>query len=203
MKHSIVLSFLMLLPLSNFSQENKKLHFSNISFSFPAIIIPDGDAGLALNLSTELSKGKHVYKLFLQAGSEFNIGVLGPPRSKSYSEINGMYGHTLNITSWLYTEGFIGIGLFWRTITIPKIEDSSGGSSPNFGGFYFGSSNNYTYQKEQQNAIGIPIQLKVGFNMGKRFSMGILTHANINSIETVSSIGINFSWKLGNLTTKN
>ncbi|WP_034061126.1 hypothetical protein [Lacinutrix jangbogonensis] len=184
-----------MLSFYSYSQETKnKLQFNSIDISPINIYFDNSNSGIAVSIALSLKKNKHIYKAFALSGSEFNISVLGPSTTKVFREFDIFYGKEFKDKKWLYLDVFGGLGYFSQTITTPEIIPGSGTSS---GGFLSFTSYDYNYIKDKNNTIGLVLQSNIRFKTGKRFSLGFQFHTNINSINTIYSIGILLQWKLG------
>jgi len=149
-------------------EETNKFQFHSASTSF--VFYVNQDSGGAI-ITTDLgfNSGKNIFKLMGSAGSEINI--LGGS-GDTLNEINLLYGREWRLTSWLYTDTFIGAGYF-------TYEDSSG------------------FREDiRDETIGFPLQLKLRFKMGNHFGAGLQTHANFNFAKTFVAMGsfIQFSF---------
>ncbi|WP_411893512.1 hypothetical protein [Winogradskyella sp. A2] len=82
-----------------------------------------------------------------------------------YFQLNTMFGREHEIANWLFIDTHTGIGLFYR------------------------NDNNAS-----QVDIGIPLQLKLRFKIGERFSIGLRVQANWNSIRSLYTYGLLLQW---------
>ncbi|WP_044402514.1 hypothetical protein [Lacinutrix sp. Hel_I_90] len=177
-----------------YSQESdSKLAFYSISFSPINIYFDHHTSGLAASLDISLKKDKDIYKLFGLTGSEFVVSVLGPSKVESFHEIDILYGKELREGKWLYFDFYSGLSYFSHTINTPE---KIPGSGTNSGGFSF-TTYEYSYNEDKNNTIGLVLQSNIRFRTGKRFSMGLQFHSNINTVNTIFSTGLLLHWKLG------
>jgi hypothetical protein len=177
MRFKLIIVFI-LFSIVSFSQE-EKLKFHSISFSPINIYADNHTSGLTFSLDVSLKKGKHIYKLFGQTGSDVD---LFSRIDEKFSEIDILYGREVKAKKWLYYDFYGGLGYFSHK-TSPGAESS---------GFF--SYSKYSHQKN--NTIGILLQSMIRFKTSKRFSLGFQLHTNINSVNTIYSTGVFFQWKL-------
>ena len=180
-----------------FSQ-NKKLKFHRFSLSFPVISTntENGNRSLAISIDTELKYKNHLFKSFLQAGAELNISVFGPSREVSFLETDIMYGRQLYLNNWLDISGFLGLGAFFESSSIPvRSTTSNSTSGVGWPGILDFSSITYTYSNNKETTIGFPLQIITRIKTYKKFFIGIQLHSNFNSISSIFGFGINLSWK--------
>lgn len=83
----------------------------------------------------------------------------------NFLQINLLYGKEIEFAPWFFTDANIGAGLLRI-----KHEDSDS---------FF---------------LGIPIQLKLRFKTGKRFSFGLRFQSNLNSERSIHTYGIVLQW---------
>ncbi len=199
MKHLLILmAFFCSLPI--FSQDiDQRLKFYAVDFSPINFYGNDGNGGIAFDVGISLKKNKNIFKLFALVGGEVNFPSFGASKSESISEVSILFGRELKLKTWLYVDAYAGLGYFNRTISTPVAIPGTEGGDCGFGGFCF-SSPDYDYVDTGESTIGIPLQLRIGFQTGKRFSLGLQLHSNINAVDSYGSMGMFFQWKLGSIT---
>ena len=175
-----------------FSQESK-LKFHSISIA-PLNYYFDSDLDGAVNsIDIALKKGKHVYKVFGLAGGETQMITIGSATvTRSFFEVDVMYGREFKANKWLYFDFYGGLGYFERIVSTPERIPGSG-----TGGLF--QTYDYTYNIDRTSTIGFPIQSKIRYKVGNRFSLGLQLHANFNSIKSSYSIGPFVQWYFGKM----
>lgn len=172
-----------------FSQEAEhQLKFNSVDISPLGFYLNNETDGIAFSIAVTLKKDKNLFKLFGLAASELETPSFGPTNSESFSELSVLYGRNILIRKSMYIDGFLGFGYFSHTQTTSLAIPGSGG-----GGLF--SEPNYDNVDYHTSTIGFPIQGRIGFQTGKRFSLGLQLHSNINSIKTYYSSGLFLQWK--------
>ena len=192
MKKYIWISLLLFVFAINFygQESSRKLKFHAIDFSPLNVYGGNKANGIILSAGISIKMEKHILKLFVLTGSELNISVLGPSTSERFSELSLLYGRETDIKKWLYIDGYAGIGYFSYTLKTPEAIPGTGGS-----GWF--DSPDYKDEEDRTSTIGFPLQGRIGFQPGRRFSLGLQFHTNLNAVNTYYSLGLFLQWKLG------
>lgn len=199
MKHLLIL-IAFFCSLHVFSQDtDHRLKFYAIDFSPLNFYGNNGNGGIAFDVGISFKKNKNIFKLFALTGGEFSTPTFGASESEGFSEMSFMVGRELKLEPWLYLDAYIGMGYFRRTISTPVAIPGTGGGNCGFGGFCF-SSPDYDYVESRESTIGFPLQGRIGFQTGKRFSLGLQFHSNINAVDSYFSLGLFLQWRLGRVT---
>lgn len=115
---------------------------------------------------------KNIFSLGFGGGSEGNF--IG--KNDSFTEVNFLYGRSFLLNQKLFTEVFVGAGYFrFNTYGIIDSERNRKGDI-------------------ESKTIGFPIGAKLQFKLGPRYSMGIKLAANINSAESLGTLGLVLQW---------
>ena len=176
MKNQIV--FLGIMVLFNtsiaFSQEEEvSKSFSYRSFSIsPLGIYVGGNAGVAISGDVSFDYGKDIFSLGIVGGTEGNF--IGS--SDDFTEINFLYGRSFSVSEKVFIEPFIGAGYF------------------HFNTYGYIDSEKRRKGDIDKNTIGFPLGAKFQFRLGPRYSMGIKLQANINSVESLGTLGLVLQW---------
>ncbi|MDC9724013.1 MAG: hypothetical protein PSN34_14750 [Urechidicola sp.] len=174
-----------------FSQEDK-LKFHSVSIA-PANYYFDAHVdGFAASIDVNFNKGKHIFKILGLVGDEVKTLTFGPGVRKNSYEINILYGRELKVNNWLYFDFFGGVGYFEQVITIPERIPGSG----SFNGLW--QVYEYENKKDRAKTIGFPLQSRIRFKTGFRFSLGLQLHANLNSVNAIYTLGPFVQWRFGN-----
>lgn len=150
----------------NAQEKDKETLFYSISFSPLNIYSDNTSGGLGLNADVSFNKGNHIFKIYLGCATEFK---LFGGAADTFVEYNLLYGRKLEITKWVGIDLFAGLGYF-------NFSDSS--------------------LKSKKETIGFPLQGKIRFNTGPKFSLGLQLHRNTNNVKNVNHYGIFLQWKL-------
>jgi len=175
MEKSLILCGLLFLLISFqcHSQEDQVSdNFAYRSFSIsPFGIYAGGSNGVTVSGDVSFDYGKNIFSLGLGAGTEGN--VIG--KNHDFFEVNFLYGRSIPLSGKIFTDIFIGAGYFhFNTFGfIPEIGRSGDIS---------------------EKTIGFPIGAKFQFKIGPRYSMGLKLGANINSVETIGTLGLVLQW---------
>ncbi len=175
MKNKLILFEILLLSITFqvCSQENEiSENFAYRSFSISPIGIYVGtNTGVAISGDVSFDYGKNIFSLAVGAGSEGSFIA----HNDEFTEINFLYGRSFLLSEKIFTDVFVGAGYFhFKT---------------------YGYINDRGWKGTiKDNTIGFPIGAKVQFMLGPRYSMGLKLGANINSLETIGTIGIVLQW---------
>lgn len=174
MRHFLLLFlFLLLNVFSGYSQEDNSPKFGYRSFSVsPSGFYVGGNVGFALAADVSFDYGKNIFSLDFGAGSE--LSIFGA--SDDYTQVNLLYGRSFALSKKIFTDIYVGAGYFHFN-TYGVIDDV-----------------NWKYGDIEKTTIGVPIGAKFQFLMGPRYSMGIKLGANINSAESILTIGLVLQW---------
>ncbi len=158
------------------SQEREELdpaRFSYRSFSIsPAGFYAGGNGGFAFSADVSFDYGRDIFSLGFGAGSELSIMGSGD----DYTEVNILYGRSFRVAEKIFTDVFIGAGYFYFN-TYGVIDSHSGRRG-----------------EIKESTIGFPIGAKLQFMLGPRYSMGVKLGTNINSLESIGTIGLVLQW---------
>ena len=113
---------------------------------------------------------QHLFAARFNFGGEFHIWSY---EVNQYYNLNLMYGREFPINNWLVAEGFIGVGY----INFRKENQDT----------------DWTTQKNQ--ALNLPVSLKILFLNGKVFRMGVNTNINLNSFEVLYATNLIFQFR--------
>ncbi|MCF6307570.1 MAG: hypothetical protein L3J09_06420 [Flavobacteriaceae bacterium] len=176
-------------------EENTKIKLHSFSVTPLNVYVNSNAGGISLGADLVIKKDKHLVKLTLLGGGEINISTLGPSRAESFYEIDLLYGREIRLKKRLFLDIYGGIGYFNQVISTPEKIPGSGSSSSGFGGFSFGTSE-YENNIENNITIGLPLQSRIRFQTGRRFSVGLQLHANLNLHRSIYNIGPFLQWNL-------
>ena len=95
----------------------------------------------------------------------YSEGISIFTRANRYFQLNALYGREHKIVRWFYIDTHAGLGLF-------NIKD------------------NHT----SQGTLGIPIQVKLRFKTGPKFSLGFRLQSNLNSLRFIHTAGFVLQW---------
>ncbi|MDC8004545.1 hypothetical protein POV27_10840 [Aureisphaera galaxeae] len=151
-------------------QEDDRFRFNSLSVTFPLGIYMDGNTGgLSFDAMGTFTKKKHLFSIMAGTSGEFS--VLGTPDVTQ--QVNVLYGRELKLSRTLYLEGHIGGGYFaYGSVDVDPTRS--------------GLEYDYT--------IGLPILGKFRIHTGPRFSLALNLGTNINSANTIYTVGIAFQW---------
>lgn len=152
-------------------EDSEKFAFRSVSLSTLGIYVGLNN-GIALSGDVSFDYGKNIFSLGLGLGSEGNL----ISNIDSFMEANLLYGRSFLLSEKIFTDVYVGAGYF-RHHTYGVVDYQTGRR---------GDINDGT--------IGFPIGAKLQFMLGPRYSMGIKVGANINSIETVGTLGLVLQW---------
>lgn len=172
-KYFVLLGIILLFPaFSVHSQEKGSSSFAYRSFSIAPLGIYIGpNAGVTISGDVSFDYGKNIFSLGLGTGTEAKF--VG--NSNDFTELNLFYGRSFKLSEKSFVDVFAGTGYFYYHSynTIPET-----------------GRKGYI----NQNTIGFPIGAKLQFKLGARYSMGIKAQANLNSIESIGSLGLALQW---------
>lgn len=153
-------------------EENVSKKFSYRSFSISPIGIYAGsNSGVAISGDVSFDYGKNIFGLGLGAGTEGNF--VGS--SDDFTEVNLLYGRNFQLSDKIFTDVYLGAGYFhFHTYDVIPDTGRKGDIS--------------------ERTIGFPIGAKLQFMFGPRFSMGVKLGANINSVESIGTLGMVLQW---------
>jgi len=165
MKKIIVVSIFLMSVLSVSQSDYEKEQILFKSFSFSPSIYSDGNTG-GFVFSSDLSYiyNKNIFSLSFITGSE--ITILGS--SDIFMELNLLFGNEFKLSEKFLVEIHGGLGYF-----------------------YFSPAN---YYQNSSYVVGIPITTKFRFDGRGKFSFGFQLHANINSVNSIYTVGVLFQW---------
>lgn len=165
MKIIIVVSIFLMSVMGISQSDGKKEQFIFKSFSFSPSIYLDGNTG-GLVFSSDLS---YAYNESIFSFSFINGGEVSILGSADYfMELNLFYGKEFKLSKKTLVEIHSGLGYFY-------FEPAS-------------------YYQNSSYVIGLPITTKFRFIGKSKFSFGFQLHANINSVNTVYSLGVLLQW---------
>ncbi|HLW32260.1 MAG TPA: hypothetical protein VKX40_08350 [Aequorivita sp.] len=155
------------------TQEDGSTRFGYRSFSIsPMGIYAGNNSGFALSADVSFDYRKNIFSLGFGGGSEGDF--IG--KNDSFTEVNFLYGRSFPLNEKLFTEVFVGAGYFrFNTYGVIDSETNRKGDIDN-------------------KTIGFPIGAKLQFKLGPRYSMGIKLAANINSAESLGTLGLVLQW---------
>lgn len=153
-------------------EEEVSQNFAYRSFSFsPLGIFAGGNTGVAASADVSFDYGKNIFSLAIGGGTEGNF--IGS--SDDFTEVNFLYGRSFPLSEKIFTDIFVGAGYFhFNTYDVIPETGRKGDID--------------------ESTIGFPIGAKVQFMLGPRYSMGLEVGANINSLETIGTIGLVLQW---------
>lgn len=174
-KHFILFGFFLLLITFQVSSQEKedsqKLAYRSFSIS-PLGIYAGGNTGVYISGDINFDYGKNIFGLGVGAGTEGNL--LGS--NDDVYEINLLYGRSFSLNGKIFTDFFVGAGYFhFNTYGIIDTKTRKRGEI-------------------DDSTIGFPIGAKLQFRLGPRYSMGIKVGANINSLESIGTLGLVLQW---------
>ncbi|MGO3182360.1 MAG: hypothetical protein ACTIJ9_05950 [Aequorivita sp.] len=157
----------------SFSQEEINTEkFSYRSFSItPMGLYFGSNTGVSLGADVSFDYGKNIFSANIESGTEGNF--IGS--SDQYVAANLLYGRSFRLNEKIFTDVFVGAGYF-NFLTYGYIDS-------------FRSKGDI-----KENTIGFPIGAKVQFMLGPRYSMGLKLGANINSVESIGTLGLVLQW---------
>ncbi|QAA82847.1 hypothetical protein EI546_14470 [Aequorivita sp. H23M31] len=149
------------------AQEVNSRQFAYRSFSISPLGIYGGEnSGIIVSADVSFDYGKNIFSLEGGSGTEGNF--FG--NSSDFYEINLTYGRSYPLNENLFTDIFIGAGYFHYNTYNGRNGDTS------------------------ESTIGFPIGAKFQYMLGSRFSMGLKLGANINSFQTLGTLGLVLQW---------
>lgn len=175
-KHLILLGIVVFLSVfSAFAQEEEeaeKLSYHSFSVSPVGFYIGE-NTGFAFNADVSFASGLNIFSLGFGAASE--ITIMGSKNS-DYYQANLLYGRAFQIAKWMACDLYVGIGYFGLNT--------------------YESTYTTKWETERINyrTVGFPIGTKLRFGSGPKFSMGLQLQANINSAETIGTMGLVLQW---------
>ncbi len=173
-KKMVLLGVLLLSITFQMSSQEMEISekFAYRSFSIsPLGIYAGGNTGVAVSGDVSFDYGKNIFSLGIGAGTEGNF--IGS--SDDFTEVNFLYGRSFSLSEKMFTDVFVGAGYF-RFNT-------------------YGVINEVGRKGEiDRSTIGFPIGAKLQFMLGPRYSMGLKLGANINSLETIGTVGLVLQW---------
>lgn len=159
------------LPVKSQEESSTRLGYRSFSIS-PLGIYVGNNGGFALSADVSFDYGKNMFSLGFRGGSEGNF--IG--HNDSFTEVNFLYGQSFPLNEKIFTEVFIGAGYFhFNTYGVIDSRTNRKGEIDN-------------------KTIGFPIGTKLQFKLGPRYSMGIGLAANINSVESIGTLGLVLQW---------
>lgn len=165
-----------LLLMTSFTSEAQEGKGSNTlsyhSFSISPLGLYFGsDTGIAIGGDLSFDYGKNIFGLNLETGTDLNI----PGSSDQYVAANLLYGRSFKLNEKVFADWYVGAGYFnYQTYD------------------YIGNTGRKGDIKE--NTIGVPIGIKLLYQFGPRYSMGVKLGANINSVENIGTLGLVLQW---------
>lgn len=170
-KNHILFVIFLLSALTVVAQEENSRNFGYRSFSISPLGIFSSPSGLILKGDVSFDYGKNIFSLGLGTGTEGEF--IG--NSDSFSEVNLMYGRSWFLNEDIFMDVYAGAGYF-RYISHGFIEelDKKG--------------------EIKENTIGFPFGAKFQYVLGPRFSLGLYVGANLNSINSIGSLGLVLQW---------
>lgn len=147
-------------------------NFSYRSFSIsPFGVFVGKESGVAFNGDVSFDYGKNIFSLSAGTGTEGNF--IGS--NNEFREINLLYGRSFPLSEKIFTDLYVGAGYFSYST--------------------YGTLDSYGKKGDiRENTIGFPIGAKFQYMLGPRFSMGLKVGANINSLETIGTLGLLLQW---------
>lgn len=158
---------------SALSQEEKTSNFAYRSISISPMGIFSGEnSGLTVSADISFDYGKNIFSVGAGAGTEGDfIGY-----SDSFTELNLLYGRSYPLKEKIFAEVFIGAGYFnYKTFGIINLNTGQRGEI-------------------SESTIGLPIEAKLQFRLGPRYSMGLKLGGNINTTQSIVTLGLVLQW---------
>ena len=173
-KRIILLGFLFLLitfqVCSQVEDSSEKFAYRSTSIS-PIGLYFGSETGVTIGADLSFDYRKNIFSLNFDAGTEGNF--VGS--SDQYVAANILYGRSFHLNKNIFTDLYAGAGYFnFRTYD------------------FIGTSGRKGDIKE--STIGFPIGAKFLYQLGPRYSMGLKVGANINSLETIGTVGLVLQW---------
>ncbi len=128
------------------------------------------DFGYNLGFDISAAYDPHLFMLRANIGGEVEILSLA---LNQYYNLNFMYGREYTINDWLVLEGFIGVG--YVNFSKENIDTN--------------------WLRVENQAVNVPITLKVLFVNSKVFSMGLNTTIDLNSFQILYATNLVFQFK--------
>ncbi|WP_310992503.1 hypothetical protein [Aequorivita marina] len=165
---------LLLVALPMLSQEvddTAKLSYRAFSIS-PVGFYVGSDAGYAFNADIGFVYQGNIFALDFGAGSA--LSVFGP--GDDYIQANILYGRSFKLNKTIFTDVFIGAGYFHFNT--------------------YGVIDTSTRRRGEidKKTLGFPLGAKLQFRLGPRYSMGVRIGTNINSAESIGTLGLLLQW---------
>lgn len=162
-----------LLPILLWGQENEssKLRFHHASVTVGGGFIQDYENTFNVGLAAGVAIQQHIIKASLFSGTE--IDLFSGSSAGDYLEYNLHYGREFQIESWMYIDGYVGVGYFG--LRVPT-SDGSGNT-------------------EFDSTIGFPVEATLRFPIAHWFSIGAQLHHNFNSVAMATGLGIEFQFR--------
>jgi len=168
-----VFSVLLLNTFPALSQEenSNKLRYRSFSIS-PLEIFMGNSSGLAISGDVSFDYDNNIFSLNLGSGTEGDF--IG--HNDSFSAINILYGRNFPLSKNFFTDVFVGAGYFhFNTYGLINAETRRKGEI-------------------EESTIGFPIGAKFQYMLGQRFSLGLKLGVNINSSQSIGTVGLVLQW---------
>jgi hypothetical protein len=164
-KYSILL---LLLPLLCSGQEEtqKDFEFNFISLNPLSVYRTGQTGGFCIGGDVSFMYKENTFLISAQFGAE--LGILSD-YSDSFSGVSLLWGKEFELNYWLQSDVFVGLSYF-----------------------YYKTGNVAIRGYDRTTTVGIPITSKLKFMIGDHFSFGPQLRLNINSVQTVVSLGVAF-----------
>lgn len=170
------------------AQEDKSFQYDSFSIQpFGLYIGQNNFEGYALRGDINFRAGQKRISLALNSGAE--IDILGG-RTSDYVSISGLYGYSFKPIPNVEFDLQAGLGVI--RFNIDEGDFLSGLDT--FFVFAPKSSDPSDIDKLGKFIVGFPIQAKLRFPTGPRFSLGIQAGYNINSVSNTFHWGIVLQW---------
>lgn len=150
---------------------NKTVSIEGVSISVPFDLFADSNAfGVVYRGDLIVSQRKNLFTLSVGYGDGiFSFPLFGTSKSiRNFRQVNLLYGREFKLSRTIYVEAHGGAGYFSARRS---------------------NNNNMT-----ENTVGFPIQGKIRFHTGPRFSIGLQIGTTINSLGSIYNAGIFIQW---------
>lgn len=170
----LILVFVLFFSSSVFSQEknNSQFYLKSVSAGIGVTGGDETSGGIGFNADVTSALNKNLFSLALASGSELDLFEA----HRNFFSADFLYGREFAVTRIFKIEAHAGVGFF----------------SENY------KNGDTNFREVSESALGIPLRLKLLFNITPKFAMGINPNVNFNSIETMYSGNLIFQYNFRN-----
>lgn len=171
---SLILVFALFFSISVFSQEqqNSQFYLKSVSAGIGVTGGNETSGGIGFNADVTTALNKNLFSIALATGTELDLF----DAHRNFFSADLLYGREFSVTKIFKIEAHAGVGIF----------------SENY------KNGDTDFKEVNESALGIPLRLKLLFNITPKFAMGVNPNVNFNSIETMYSGNLIFQYNFHN-----